>query len=387
MILNNLIEHLTVISVVILNKIFKFNVYRMNSDRIGHLALNNDLFLKRVNNGFFGKNDKFILIGPGEKGSKMIANKTLYKIISEKIKQTSSIIFIENFILFRMLNMASKKLANNGININLEMNSNEVEFSIYKPIFFFDKNTVRDGIKKLQNLGFYNGKKIVCVYARDSTFLFGDKFSYHDYRNADIDTYIPSIKYLINLDYFVVRIGSIAAKRVSYNNPNFLDYPFSKLKSDFFDTFFIYISDFVIGTTSGITDVATVFGIPFLGVNYAPFTECPLGKYDLFIQKKLIDRSGKVIEYKKIIDGDLKHVYKGDEFYKRTGLTYLDNTSEEILKATKEMQSIVSGDLECSGNSNLSIEYFSNYWPMNKRGGVATPLCEFWLKENKNLYL
>ena len=78
-----------------------------------------------------------------------------------------------------------------------------------------------------------------------------------------------------------------------------------------------YLSKFVIGTTSGAVDTAVVFNKPFLGVNFAPFTESPFGKYDQYIQKKLVDiNSNKIIKFKDFIGRDLSNTYNSKKISK-----------------------------------------------------------------------
>jgi len=89
---------------------------------------------------------------------------------------------------------------------------------------------------------------------------------------------VEAIKYLINKDYVVLRIGSEYSKKLNFVDENYFDYSLSEYKSAFMDLFTIYKSKFVLGTTSGATDVAAVFNVPFVGVNYAPFVDSPLGK-------------------------------------------------------------------------------------------------------------
>jgi putative glycosyltransferase (TIGR04372 family) len=374
-------------------------VYRISSvririihvDRIGHLALNNDLFFRRLKAGYFGKK-RFILIGVGKKGGYLIANRTLYRIIKKEATKNIKITFIDSFFIYRLLCISSIKLKEYGINLNLEMNSNEVEFSSYEKVFYFSERDRIAGQRKIEDLGVSQNKDIVCVFARDSAYLSSKDnskdWSYHDYRDADINTYIPAIKYLVSRGYFVIRIGSTVLERVNYKSKSFIDYPYSNFKSDFMDIFLINISKFVVGTTSGITDVATIFNIPFLGVNYAPFTESPLGRRDRFIPKKMINISGKIVKYINALELGVDDVYLGDDFCKRTGLLYVDNTKEEILEAVIEMESVINGSYaENEKDKILLNKYFSNFGKKNKKAKVKTQPCVFWLRKNIDLYV
>lgn len=393
-IINN-IERISITLVVyvvgLIENLLNIKIYRIRADRIGHLALNHDLFFRRVNAGILD-NQKFILVGPMEDNSHWVANKTLYRLIKNEAIKNSKIIFICSSIIYKLLSASSAKIKESGINVELEIHSNEVEFSLYDRVLYLSKHDKQRGWNKIKFLNIPDKSKIVCVFARDSAYLYMKDglrdWSYHDYRNADIDTYIPAIKYLIDLGYFVIRIGSTASSQVNYKNKYFLDYPFSDLRSDFMDIFLIDISTFIVGTTSGITDVATVFNIPFLGVNYAPFTESPLGKNDLFIQKKLINKSNAMVKYIDALELGVDDAYYGDIFYERTKLEYVDNSKDDILDATVEMESVINNSYILIKKDKILIDkYFSEFWKSNKRALVKTQPCISWLKKNISLYV
>ena len=48
-----------------------------------------------------------------------------------------------------------------------------------------------------------------------------------------IQNFSSAILELLNKNYFVVRMGNIAETKLNIKHRNFVDYPFSKIKSDF----------------------------------------------------------------------------------------------------------------------------------------------------------
>ena len=74
------------------------------------------------------------------------------------------------------------------------------------------------GQSKLKDFGIPKNAKIVCITCRDSIYLkkkFPKKnFDYHSYRDANINHYIPAIKFLISKGFYVIRLGRISAQRV-----------------------------------------------------------------------------------------------------------------------------------------------------------------------------
>ena len=116
---------------------------------------------------------------------------------------------------------------------------------------FFDKypcqlNLTKQEINKgesiLKQFGIPINAKIICITCRDNLYLSkinsSRNFSYHNYRNGNVNNYIPAIKALIRNNFYVVRMGKIAAKRINIKSNKFIDYPFHPSKSDFMDFFF-----------------------------------------------------------------------------------------------------------------------------------------------------
>jgi len=144
----------------------------------------------------------------------------------------------------------------------------------------------------------------------------------------------------------------------------------------------------VLGTTSGATDVTAVFNVPFIGVNYAPFMESPLGKEDMFIQKKIINSKGEIVPYKDIISDSRYYSFDGNKMEQLYGLKYFDNSAEEILDATREMNNIVNGNFVLNKNQKKILERYQNeYCQRNNWSKRFAPISINWLEKNYFLYL
>ena len=294
--------------------------------------------------------------------------------------------------LFILLDYMKEVLDDNGLLYRMEMDSKEAEFSLGIKTIYFDKFQYMDGVETLKNMNIPECKKIVTIFARDSLYLREkspqEDWSYHDYRDCDINTYIHSIQYLIDKGYVVIRIGSEFSKSLEFSDNNYIEYNLSEFKSEFMDLFLIYISDFLIGTTSGATDVAVLFNTPFLGVNYAPFMECPLGGCDLFIQKKIVDQYDQVVPYKGIINKPEYHLFDGNAMSKENLMSYIDNTPEEIYDAVVEMTLKVEKKFLLSAKQKVLLNnYHKNFCSKNSWSNKFSPISIKWLEDNKELYL
>ena len=113
-------------------------------------------------------------------------------------------------------------------------------------------------------------------------------FNDGNYRNSDINNYIESINFLINQDYYVIRMGDSNSKKINFNHKKFLDYSKSDLKEDIMDFYLIKKCAFYIGTQSGIIDIAYMFNKPVFTTNMCELYACfPRKKIDRGIFKKI----------------------------------------------------------------------------------------------------
>ncbi len=99
-----------------------------------------------------------------------------------------------------------------------------------------DNSTIRE-------FGIPDNAKWICVHSRDSTYLESQfpevDFSYHSYRDSDINTYRLMAEAMISLGYYVVRMGSRVAKPMVLGSHRFVDYASSGRRTDLMDLFLI----------------------------------------------------------------------------------------------------------------------------------------------------
>jgi len=388
------VSTLAILPILLVARVFfKYKIGIIRVDRLGHLALNTDLFFRRIQLGTIPLAYRYYLLAP-RITSQQVANSYLLTMFKRFGNKQQNVRIITNSILYFIFGNMRKHLAKCELLYELEYRSNEVEFSITKQSLYFTKEEINYGNNELKILGIQNRKqKVVCIYARDNAYLEEiDKnidWKYHNYRNMDVDTYIDAIKYLISKEYKVIRIGSIVNKAVNFTDANFYDYSVSDHRTEFLDLFLVARSEFIVGSSSGATDIAELFKVPFLAVNFAPCIGSPLGKNDLYMPKKYVDinNNDKVIPFKNVIKIDSTHLYQGDMLQKNYGLSYIDNTPEEILSAVIEMEQRISGEFtETHSDKLLLHQYFEEFWKNNPKAKVKTNICLEWLRCNQSLY-
>ena len=212
------------------------------------------------------------------------------------------------------------------------------------------------GERKLRDiLGSRNGP-IVCVFNRDSTYLSQHapyrSWDYHDYRDSDIETYIPAMEWLAEQGYVVFRMGAIVNKPLPDNlHPNIIDYA-TLHRSEFLDIYIPFKCSFLLVATSGPSTLGNVFRRPQAYINAAPFltTTIPKANPNELVIPKLYfsDRTQKHLSIEEIIELGAEKFDKGEQF-QALGIRLVDNDEADILTVAQEIEGLVSGTQSTSG--------------------------------------
>jgi len=349
------------------------------TERIGHLALNPDLFCRRkwLGNKLDADLEIFVAGNP--------ANEQLLEMWQRKMT-----IFRLPFL--HSVLCATQTLWSRSIFFQpLTMLSNEyVEFNTAPPTLEFTDEEESKGRTQLAKWGIdAETNWFVCVFARDESYLNaahpdeGD-WSYHDYRNADIDSFTPAIEEVVSRGGFVLRMGFHVAKPLSVKSPRVIDYAQTS-RSDFMDIYLTAKCRFFLGTTSGIGDVAAVFDRPRIGVNWVPFGNAPFGKHSLFIPKLAENHlTGEKIAFPELLEAFKRRsdpkLWDG-KLALKSGYRYIDNTPEEILDVTREMLDRIEKEYQPSEiDEKLQITYRQAFPKEHWCSGIATPIGSGFLR-------
>lgn len=184
--------------------------------------------------------------------------------------------------------------------------------------------------KKFRNI---NKNKIYILHVRD------DKFMPTSYlRTAKIQNYISTINYLLNNGYSVIRLVNSYSERLlikgQYLEFN-TDIPFNR----HFQYYMISQCKGFIGCSSGASAIGCLFEVPCLAVNLFYLSTYAIKPKDVYIFKKIKKVNGQYLNFKDIFK---------DRFYETAAhssammnkFVVVENTSDEILNATKEFVNI-----------------------------------------------
>ena len=238
----------------------------------------------------------------------------------------------------------------------------------------------------MRKRGWKSGDLFVCLLMRDSEYLGASSefkrlgyskelWSYHNYRNTNIDTFTPAIEDMLSRGYWVVRMGQIAEKRVAISHPRLIDYPFVDDQDDLMDIWFSIHCKLFLSTGTGIDILPATHGKQWsVFVNALPLKDAWLSNHMIWTPKHLIWRaSGKFLTLRE----HLMHPFGRSEDYKTAGIEIIDLSPEEILQATTEQLQRMSATWvdspEDVGRQARALEIFKEWHDFYKYHNLIHP--------------
>jgi putative glycosyltransferase (TIGR04372 family) len=367
-----------------LKPFFWLKIGKLHHGRIGHLALETDLFLRRRQLGIYPNGPVYWFLCD----SRGTANQQLLAMFKRVMP------IYESRILVSMFDGMHPIFKYTPFYQPLGLKNNEYfEFNSGSPSIYFTSDEIQKARALLKRMNIdYDKDKYVSIFARDSAFLektmpFNKWGISHDIRNSDIDLCLEAIKFLIEKGFTVIRLGAAVHKPIAWSHPKLIDYAVSEHRCDFLDIFFLQTCEFYIGGPSGISEVPVIADVPRLSVNYAEFGYLPFGKNCLYIPKRhRFIKTGRYLSFKEALELELdSHMRNGQEL----GLELEDNSSQDILEAVQEIKARVEGTFQYSPEEKKMMQDFQKQWSESDVlcRDVPTPIGIEWLKKHRDLYL
>jgi putative glycosyltransferase (TIGR04372 family) len=199
------------------------------------------------------------------------------------------------------------------------------------------------GWEELNAMGVPSGSWFVCLHVRESGF----HQAWHDTnpgtRNADITTYREAIAAIVARGGYVVRLGDASMTPLP-DEPGLIDYALSSAKCDFMDIFLCAECRFFVGTNSGLGLIPPIFGKPCAMTNWSPIAIPQWYPNDLFIPKLVCSvADGRLLSFQELFSTPAGWA-QFEKYFKDSGLTVIDNTSDEICAVVLEMMDRLDGN-------------------------------------------
>jgi putative glycosyltransferase (TIGR04372 family) len=194
----------------------------------------------------------------------------------------------------------------------------------------------RRGDSTLKRWGIGEHDEIVCLHVRSGSFGAGRGLA-----NADIMTYLPAIKRILNRGRRVIRMGDPSMPKLPTID-GLIDLAHSTEKSPWLDFYLWSRPRFAIGTCSGGSEAFPIFGIPSIFTNATGLAKQPFrGKS--FLVPKLFKRRFSRLPMP--LSEFVKSPFGASDALSHSGfedVEIIDNTPDDITVAVDEMENLLS---------------------------------------------
>ncbi len=353
-----------------------------NYGRIGHLAANTELYLRRRSRSKETEKEWHVFV------TGQPANRQLLTMIKRRVT------VIENSFCLRLCDYVQARHPDAEFWIELPLNGNEYdEFNNIPPQLAFTEDEESRGQELLARMGILPGTPFVCFHARDKAYLDAvhgtqsrGQWAYHDYRDCDILNYLPAAEYLASLGLFAVRMGYAVERKLPDGNPRIIDYATCH-RSDFGDIYLSTKCKFFLGSEGGLGCVPWSFNVPVAYANGAPPIGAAAWRHtDVFIPKKLWSRERKrFLTFREIMAVGADRWFWSQQ-YTAAGLEVVENTPEEILALAKEMNERLDDSwVSTEEDEELQQRYRALIPPGHRCYGFPSRVGAEFLRKNREL--
>jgi len=254
-----------------------------------------------------------------------------------------------------------------------------------------NKKIVEDGDAWLASMGVSPDMPLILFANRDTTFLnyINPDFNwkYHDYRNCNIESFIPMAIAMTGLGYAAIRLGYRVATPLPGTPPYIVDYA-SVGWSEERDIYLAHRCRMFIATTSGIADLGRLFRKPTAITNTVPFLSAVNFKSqpaDLWIPKLFwAAREERLLSFSEMAEFGGGQVCRSED-YENAGIELIDNTADEITELALEIEEIIEGRQVVSEDDQ---ELYRRFWHIVLNGrpwqGESTIALSF-LRRHRSL--
>ena len=316
--------------IYIVLKFFKIKLLNSDLSAIGHQCFDLECF--KID--YKKKNYKPIILHA------LLQNKFLF----DYFQNNGDFFIIKNKLICKILNLyrSFKSISFDTLQYISKDESTAYEkfkqFLPYNMEDFKNYEEFQDCIEYLKKNKFNYKKNFIIIHVRDSSF----KKDHERYRDADINSFELCVNYFIKKNYGVVRIGNYGMIEARFSK-KILDLTliYNKISPDFkekLDLFLISHSKLFIGSCSGVYNIATLFDVPVLQTNAAPFAHIfPNARIGIGIPKLYKFKDSNILLNIKNIINSKAAFFRYDYQFKNMNIELLDNLPKDILMASKEL--------------------------------------------------
>lgn len=222
-----------------------------------------------------------------------------------------------------------------------------------------------------------NSQDYMVFHVRDSAYLDthqpGNNWQYHNFRDADLNSYLKAAMLMKSHEITPVRIGISTNQHIhqDYVAKGVIDYALRD-PDPIPDLHLIAHAKFLLASNSGVTQMAQVLHVPVAAVNWAQLELLTtFRKGDLFIPKKVYSLElERLLTLSEILSNGIGRFTKQEQF-DQANLTLIDNSPEEICDLADEMNQRL--DLEWDAHGDPGIRRKARFHEILDQNGL---LCK-----------
>ena len=282
--------------------------------------------------------------------------------------------------LFKYINFDTKFIVNSD-------ESNQFAYFVNKswgqrhPILTISNDDEEWGEDLLKSLGLKEGQWYVCIHARDPYYSKIDE-KIQSYRNSNIENLRLSVQEIRAKGGMAIRVGTRSREIPVIDG--LIDYPNGSHKSDRADIYLIARAKFILGNTSGIALLGSVFGTPCALANMIPMSVMGIGVNDISIPKLLM-QNGKIMNFNEIMNSDVSN-YRHSNQYDEHSIEVIESNEKDILMLTMEMFDFLEGRVYLGDEIKIRNDYKSLLKPKHYGYGAASNISVKFLTNYQNLW-
>jgi len=304
-----------------------------HADRIGHLSIEPDCYVKEGRLGLRKKILGIFLVPP-----KTAANKVLLRLWAEELPFITSGFWCRMLVPLARIRWASHPISDYAVAINQTAlcPSIQAKWKGRAPLLSLSPDLLLQGRKSLVQLGLPADAWYVCVHSREAGYSPSDEHL-HSYRNSDIDHYVLAMRSIVERGGWCIRVGEPTSKPI-LPMKGVIDYAHSPVRSESMDVFLCASCKFFLGNSSGLHLLSSVFGVSSALANLVPIsTSLPFFPGDIGIPKLLrrVD-TGEALKFSEILGSPVGN-YRFSEQYVKDGIAVEENSPEDIRELALEM--------------------------------------------------
>lgn len=349
-----------VIAIRIIRPVVLIRFGNIRSSRIGHFVANVEMYLCESDAHINKPQNLYIDIFFFDE---IICNKQIARMWTRELNIWNPIIAANIFLVNKIIPGGSPHIINHNTCEDRDVHNLLDRFPAHLK---FTRDEEKLGRNTIIAMGIPINAKFICLNVRDSAYLAGDKWNYHNYRDSDVKNYILAAEMLADRGFYVIRMGAKVHSAIESKNPRIIDYANNGMRNDFMDIYLGANCYFCITSGSGWDALPENFRRPVVFVNFVPIAGIHTYR-DAFLtisKRHLWQSTQQEMTLQEIFTTGVCSFSRTNE-YDSNGIELIENTPEEIRDVVIEMADRLEGNFS---QDQKDIELQCRFWELFSKG-------------------